>query len=292
MKKDITALFCIVDDFVREYKAAERRRAIADGKKIQRPTRVPGLSLSEIITIILMFHQSSVKNFKHFYLLFLLPQYLSEFPHLPSYERFVFLMQRALAPMAALLYFVRGKSSSVQYVDATAIEVCSLKRTSKHKVFAGLASLGKTTKGWFFGLKLHLVISDKGEVLGASITPGNCDDRAPVPTLTKRLRGLLFGDKGYISNELFKTLFANGLKLITGIKKNMQNKLMDMREKQLLRKRSIIETVFDYLKNKMSLEHTRHRSITNALVHIISTLVDYQLKPTKPSITPIDLALG
>ena len=72
--------------------------------------------------------------------------------------------------------------------------------------------------------------------------------------------------------------------MISGIKKNMKNKLMDSSEKILLRKRSIIETVFDYLKNKMEIEHARHRSFINAFVHIISTLVAYSLKKHKPSI--------
>lgn len=91
-------------------------------------------------------------------------------------------------------------------------------------------------------------------------------------------------DKGYIKQNLSVALYERGLKMIHGIKKNMKNKLMDLNEKILLRKRSIIETVFDYLKNKMDIEHTRHRSAINAFVHIISTLVAYSLKKCKPSI--------
>jgi hypothetical protein len=159
-----------------------------------------------------------------------------------------------------------------------------IQRAESHKVFNGFAKLGKTTMGWFFGLKLHLIINFAGELVNVAITPGNTDDRKPVLSLAKRLSGLLFGDKGYISESLFKQLFNRGVKLVTGIKKKMKNKLMHLHEKILLRKRSIIETAFDYLKNKMLLEHTRHRSSINAFIHIISTLVAYQLKPTKPSI--------
>jgi hypothetical protein len=143
--------------------------------------------------------------------------------------------------------------------------------------------------GWFFGFKLHLVISEKGELLNAMLTPGNVDDRAPVRQMTAKLTGLLFGDKGYIDQVLFRDLFERGLKLVTGIKKNMKNKLVVLREKILLRKRSIIETVNGVLKEDFEISHTRHRSIINGFIHIFSTLVAYALKSKKPAIKLHDL---
>lgn len=162
--------------------------------------------------------------------------------------------------------------------------MCHAKRARANKVFKGVAKLGKTTKGWFFGLKLHIVISEKGELINVPITAGNVDDRDPVPKLTEGFMGLLLGDKGYISKELFLKLYAKGVKLITGIKKNMKNILVNLHEKMLLRKRSIVETVFSYLKHTMQLEHTRHRSPINAFVHILSTLIMCQKKSSKPSV--------
>lgn len=117
------------------------------------------------------------------------------------------------------------------------------------------------------------------------VTKGNFDDRKPVPNLTKKLTGLLFGDKGYIKKDLFHELFDRGLKLVTSIKKGMKNLLIALNEKILLRKRSIIETVFGSLKNKFEIEHTSHRSLINFLVHIFSTLVSYSMQPKKPSIS-------
>jgi hypothetical protein len=117
------------------------------------------------------------------------------------------------------------------------------------------------------------------------LTKGNVDDRKPVPTITKRLTGLLFGDKGYIKKELFEKLFDRGLKLVTKVKKGMKNALISLKEKILLRKRSIIETVFGCLKNKFELEHTRHRSPINFLVHIFSTFISYFMQSKKPSIS-------
>ena len=120
--------------------------------------------------------------------------------------------------------------------------------------------------------------------MSAKLTKGNVDDRAVVPQMTADMHGFLFADKGYISRNLLLHLLARGLKLVTGIKQNMKNILMNLNEKILLRKRSLVETVFDYLKNKMMLEHSRHRSFLNMLVHIVSTLIVYQIKPTKPSL--------
>lgn len=281
MKKDITGLFCLVDDFVKSYNQELAKHQI--GKQRQ-PTRVTRLSESEIITIILLFQQSPCKNFKFFYQLYL-PLYQKEFPSLVSYPRFVALMPRALMGLCLLLHFSCVSSQGVSYIDSSSLAVCHPKRISRNKVFKGIAALGKTTKGFFFGLKLHLIVTSQGDIVSCKLTPGNVDDRKPVPTLVKKLKGLLFGDKGYIGAKLFQELYQQGIKLVTGIKKTMKNKLININEKILLRKRSIIETVFDYLKNKLSIEHTRHRSPCNALIHILSTLLTYQLKPSKPSIS-------
>ncbi len=138
--------------------------------------------------------------------------------------------------------------------------------------------------GWFYGFKLHLVINNKGQIMALKITPGNLDDRAVLDEMTVALRGKLLADKGYISGKLFKSLWRRGLHLITGIRRNMKNQLMPLFDKLLLRKRFIVETVLDVLKSSMGLEHTRHRSATNAFVHILSCLAAYMLKPNKPPI--------
>ena len=138
--------------------------------------------------------------------------------------------------------------------------------------------------GWFYGFKLHLIVNDRGELLTFYLTPGNVDDRKPVPHMTRPLWGKLFGDKGYISKALFNELFKRGLQLITGIRKNMQNRLMPMMDKILLRKRAIIETINDQLKNISQIDHTRHRSVNNFLVNLVAGLIAYTHQPKKPSI--------
>lgn len=282
MKKDITELFVFVDDFCKQYELILQTNTLPSCKKT---TRVPGLKISEIMSIIMLFHQSPAKNFKFFYTSYLL-LYKSEFPNLPSYNRFIELQQRCLGHFHALLMILCAmtKQTGLAYVDSTCIPVCHNKRTSRHKVFKGLAALGKSTMGWFFGFKLHLIINEKGELLSVQLTPGNVDDRKPVRQMATRLVGLLFGDKGYIDQNLFRDLHETGLKFVTGIKTKMKNKLLPLYEKILLRKRSIIETVNGVVKNDFQISHTRHRSFVNGFIHIFSTLVAYALKSKKPAI--------
>ena len=285
MKQDITTLYFFVDEFYKSCESWFSNKLLTSDK--YKVTRKPELSIPELITIMLLYHQSPCKNFKYFYNSYL-QLYRREFPHLLSYNRFIELKRRTLLYLILLLewYCHQSKTTGISYIDSTSIAVCHSKRITRNKVFSGLAKLGKTTKGWFYGLKLHLVINEKGDIQRLTFTAGNIDDRVPVPNITKHLTGLLFGDKGYVKQELFQSLYDRGLKLVTGIKKGMKNKLIPMFEKILLRKRSVIEAVFNILKYHFELEHTRHRSIWNASVHLISTLISYCLKPSKPAITP------
>jgi len=168
------------------------------------------------------------------------------------------------------------------------MQICNNKRTSTNRVFRGLAKIGKSSYGWFMGFKLHLIINTKGQIIAVRITAGNVDDRDVVDAMTENLFGKIFGDKGYISKELFNQLFKRGLKIITGIKSNMKNYLMPLQDKILLRQRSLIESVFDILKHHMNLEHTRHRSPINFLVNALACLVAYSLRTSKPKIKTSD----
>jgi hypothetical protein len=216
------------------------------------------------------------------------------FPKRLSYNRFVEVMQSAIVPLT--VYQITkglGKCSGISFIDSTSIAVCKNKRIRRNKVFDGIAKTSKTTIGWFHGFKLHITINDEGEILSFCITPGNVDDRDErvIANLTKELFGKLFGDKGYISQKLFEKLWDDNIQLITGIKKNMKNRLMDMCDKILLRKRSIIETINDFLKNICQIEHTRHRSPVNFMVNLMAGLVAYSFLPTKPSLGILKVCL-
>jgi|TARA_Y100000310_G_C20497732_1_gene722380 hypothetical protein len=275
-------LFCHVDDFYQSFQPYWHRHLLKVGHVRRR--RFSRLSPSEIMTILIYFHQSHYRNFKAFYTKHVMIHLGQEFPGLVSYNRFVELMPSVTIPL--LFYFLRckGNCSGIAFVDATPIKVCHNRRIRRHKVFAGLAKRGKTSMGWFYGFKLHLIVNDQGEILTFYLSPGNLDDRKPVLGMAKTLFGKLFGDKGYISQELFEQLFASGLELITPIRKNMKNRLMDVTDKLLLRKRAIIETINDQLKNISQIEHTRHRSVHNFTVNLVCGLIAYCHQVKKPSL--------
>lgn len=256
------------------------KHLLEEGKK--KRNRASRLSTSEIITILIHFHQSHYRNFKAYYLLYVSNNLRTEFPDLLSYKRFVALIPTALAPLCAYLQSRRATSNGIAFIDSTPIIVCHPKRIHGHKVFKGVAEIGKTTKGWFYGFKLHLICNHRGELISCHITPGNIDDRNPVPEMTKDLFGKLFGDKGYISKNIFDELFARGLQLITGIRGNMKNKLMPLLDKLILRKRSMIESLNNQIKNVFYIEHTRHRSVINGFVNMIAALVAFTHHEKKP----------
>lgn len=278
MSLSITGLFCCLDDFARLYEDWERSRLIPSDRQRRRAGK---LSLGEMLFIMVLFHLSPFKHFKHYWLYGVEQKYRGCFSDLPSYGRFVSLMPRLLPPLCLLIHSLQGQETGIYVTDSTKLGVCANPRIARNKTFKGLAARGRSTMGWFFGFKLHIVMNHKGELMALKITPGNEDDRAPLESMAKGLKGKILADKGYISKPLFDRLWKQGLHLITGIRKNMKNHLMPLMDKLLLRKRFIIETLFDKLKSAMGLEHTRHRSPTNAFVHIISCLAAYAITPNK-----------
>jgi len=281
MNIDITALFICLDDFCKLYETTLKERALPS--PVQR-NREGCLSLSEIMFITVLYHFSPYKDFKRFYLYGICNEYRSCFKKLPTYQRFIALKKKLFLPMSLLLHCLGGEETGIYFADSTSLKVCHNKRIYHHKVFDGLAQRGKTTMGWFFGLKLHLIINHKGQIMAIKITPGNTDDRKALMAMVKELKGKCFADKGYIGKNIFQNLLSKGLHLITGIRKTMKNYLMPYIDKVLLRKRFIIETIFGVLKTEMNLEHSRHRSSINAFVHIMAALVAYSYKTNKPKI--------
>jgi hypothetical protein len=278
----ITEIFCIVDEFCKEYDQIVDKHLLGNPSK-----RPPVMNKSEIITIMITFQLSGFRTFKHFYLFYLQKHMRKDFPKTVSYNRFTELMQQNLMPLTLFLKTCcLGKCTGISFIDSTPIRVCKNKRINQNKVFKGIATTGKSTMGWFHGFKLHIIINDKGEILTFTITQANVDDRTPLKTerFLDKIFGKLFADKGYIGKELAQLLFVDGVQMITQVKNNMKNCLMTMSDKILLRKRSVIETVNDELKNICQVEHSRHRSFGNFLTNLISGLIAYSFLPKKPSI--------
>ena len=283
----ILDLYCSVDEFWQHFAPWWQQQLLASGARQRlRPTR---LHPSEIMTIAILFQQSHYRTFKAFYTEHVQRHLRSEFPHLVSYTRFVELLPTVLVPLIVYLHTQLGACTGISFIDSTALAVCKNPRIHQHRVFTVEARRGKTSVGWFYGFKLHLVVNDRGELLAFCLTPGNVDDRRPVPRLVRRLFGKLFGDKGYISQDLAETLLVTqGVRLITKLRKNMHNRLLSVGDKLLLRKRALVESMVDELKNVCQIEHTRHRSPVNFLVHLMAGLIAYCHLPKKPS---LDLGL-
>ncbi len=236
------------------------------------------------MTILVLFHRSGFRDLKRFYTKVVCQYWGKDFRSLLSYNRFVELQRDSLLLLGALMQTRLGSCSGVSFVDSSKIVVCNNLRIRQNKVFQAIAKRGKTSTGWFYGFKIHLVVSDTGEILAWQITLGDVDDRKPVPAMRKRLWGKLFGDKGYISQELSELLGADKVQLVTKVKKNMKNKFVSFFDKLLLRKRAIIETINDQLKNISQIEHTRHRSVWNFYTNVVAGLIAYTYQEKKPNL--------
>lgn len=288
LQDKITEIFMKVDDFCNEFKNEYRNAGLTQltsDKKTR--NRAASLCDSEVVTLLIAFHGGQFRNFKHFYLHYCCVHLEADFPQLVSYNRFIELSHRhAIAFMLFIRYACKGECTGISFIDSTVLRVCHNKRIKRNKVFKGVAEVGKSTMGWFFGFKLHLIINDKGEILSFYLTKGNTDDRdvKTITQMTEEIFGKLFGDKGYISKALSDLLFGNGIQLITQVRRNMKKRALSNEEKLLLRKRSVIETVNDELKNICQVEHTRHRSISGFLLNIMGAIAAYSFFPKKPSI--------
>ena len=280
----LTELFCRVDDFCQDFVPVWRKQLLSAGEMQRQRER--SLSVSEIMTILIHFHQSHYRDFKAYYTDYVMERLQKEFPGLVSYTRFVEFIPSVLIPLCVYLRTCCfGICTGISFMDATSLAVCKNPRIHAHKVFSELAERGKTSTGWFFGFKLHLIFNDRGELLNLMLTPGNVDDRKPVPHMVRKLFGKLFADKGYISKKLFEELLRTfNIQLITGVRSNMKNRLMPLMDKLLLRKRAIVETIIDQLKNISQIEHSRHRSPINFLVNLLCGLIAYCHRPRKPSL--------
>ena len=282
MLERFEAVFCEVNDFCKALEAPWAAHLIGRGEPPRGPE--PGLADSEIITLLLALHSSGYKHLKNFYngpLGEILRRY---FPAMPCYERFVTLQKRVFVPLTLFMLSRLGKKTGVYYIDSTALPVCHNRRIQRHQTFAGLAARGKTTMGWFFGFKLHLVFNDLNQIVAFKLTAGNLADSAPVSALTKDLLGKLFGDKGYIGKQLAAELLSRGLALFTRVRKNMKSLPISLTNKMLLNRRNLAETIIGKIKGFSSLNLPKHRLPINGFLHILAAITAYQLNPIKSQV--------
>lgn len=275
-------LFCNIDDFWQIYEPVWQETLLTTGQQRRRESR---MSMSEMMTLVVYFHQKRYRDFKTYYTEYVMTDLQGEFPSLLSYNRFVQLIPRILVALCAYLRHCYGQTRGIAFIDSTALAVCHNRRIQQHRVFEGSAQRGRTSVDWFFGFKLHLVVNDCGDLLSCCVTPGNTDDRRPVPKLVQHLFGKVFGDKGYLSKPLAEQLMEDyAVELVTKVRSNMKAVVQDEFDRFLLRKRAIVESIYDQLKNISQIEHTRHRSLTGFMSNLLAGLIAYCHQPKKPSL--------
>ena len=285
----IITLFCEIDDFFLAYEKWKTRHCLPKSTPPETRGRTRKLHPSEVMTLLIAFHQSGYRTLKHFYERHVCVYWRAEFPHLVSYSRFVQLQKEMLTLLTFYLSANFGSCTGISFVDSTRLRVCDNKRISSHRVFATEAGRSKTSMGWFYGFKLHLVINENGELLDVALTAGNTDDRRPLLTFAEGLHGNLYGDRGYISKDLRERLREQGINLVYKVRKNMSALDLSVSDEVLLKKRMIIESVIRELKTQTQVEHSRHRSFVNFQVNVISALIAYQLFESKPSLNVSEL---
>jgi transposase len=276
----LTEVFCLIDEFCQAFEPEWEKHLLAAGHKKRR--RAASLSLSELMTLAVLFHQLRFRQFKSFYNAYARRFLQAEFPGLPSYQRCVELMPRCIVPLSALFDALKGQCTGISILDSSPLAVCDNLRIYRHRVFAGDAARGRSSTGWFFGFKLHIAINHRGELLSVKVTSGNVDDRKPVAFLCRGLFGRIYADKGYVAAWLVERLRQQQVEFITKVRKNMKPVQRTPFDQALLRRRSLVETVFDELKNLCQIEHTRHRSYGGFMVNLMGGIIAYCLMPDKP----------
>src|SRR5215210_8323834 len=240
----VAEIFVKTDDFCVHFEKDFKKHSLPSTTTAKTRNRKATLCDSEIITILITFQGGQFRNFKHFYNHYVCHHLRDCFPNIVSYNRFIELSHRSAVPfMLFLHYCCRGECTAISFIDSTVLRVCHNKRIKRNKVFKELAEVGKSTMGWFFGFKLHLIINDKGEILSFYLTKGNVDDRnaKAITKMTKDIFGKLFGDKGYISKALSDMLFSDGIHLITAVRRNMKEKALSNEEKLLMPKDPLLK---------------------------------------------------
>lgn len=249
-----------------------------------------GLAKSEIMTICIYYHHSGLRCFKWFYESILHKNLLTYFPKAPQYEHFNHIMRKVLKELIAYLVLLGlSKPSKANYIDSKKLPVCHIKREKQNRVFKGIARKGKSSTGWFFGFKLHVLLNQWGELVNFRITTGNVADnnKKLLGQMFHNFQGWVFGDRGYWT-KMLKELHDKGVELIPKPKKNQEGLPISPEQKHYAKKRGVIESVFDLFQNAMNIDHTRHRSPVNFVVNLVSALIGYTFLDKKPHTNLVD----
>jgi hypothetical protein len=278
-------VFIDVDDFMLAYTRYAKNQICSSQK--QKPGPKSSLHPSEIISILIFYHYSGYKCFQYYYEYMVTKELRSYFPNIVSYTQFLGYIKDIGEPLYLFnqCRCAQSDRTGIYFADSKKLPVCDNRRIPSNRVFKDVAGRGKSSTGWFYGLKMHLVINNLGEIVQFLITPANFADnnKTVLEQLLVNLNGKCFADKGYLT-KFFDHFFHKGIQIITKIRNNMKNTLMLLNDKYWLKKRAIIESVNDLLMSVFDVDHTRHRNPWNAIIHALAGIAAYSYYPKKPSV--------
>lgn len=284
---DHTELFCLIDDFCIQFKPIYLK-SLKDSGVIKR-CRNAFLELSEIIFLATWFHLSHCKSFKHF-IGFVKFYHHKDFKLLPSYQRINALVAQHANAITAFFeaLLIKPQQGYIHFIDSTPLTVCKNTRIHRHRTFRSNAGRSKSSTGWFYGFKLHLIINQACEIVSALVTAGNVSDvNALFPLFQMHpIKGKLFGDRGYISNFYKELLDSKQCDLVTRSRSNMKQVILSDEDEHYMCQRNLIETVNSQLKDDLGIEHSRHRSWRGYIAHIYAALIAYQCVTIKAQVRP------
>lgn len=278
----IVEIFVDCDDFMIEFNSQMSARMIGKANGIN-----GSLSTSEVMAICILYHHSRTDCFKTFYTLVVKKMLSSYFPDAPSYSHFIKMKKGCLFELFAFLWSKRlaPATPEANFIDSKKLPSCHIKREKQHRVMEGLASKGKTSTGWFFGMKIHLVINEFAQPCRILVTGGSVADNShkAIKALFRGLPGTFFGDRGYLTS-LKQWLKSQGVELITKVRKNMKKKSLTARQKHYLKKRSLIETAFGLMAFQCDIDHTRHRSQSGFFINLFTGIIAYTYLDRLPTL--------
>lgn len=277
----LVSLYVMVDDVIKTLAASQEfRLRLSSANKGGRP---PTLTLSEIVALGLFRYALNIKDVKHFHR-HISSHYADYFPKLPNYQNFVSLLNRISGYVLFLVLWICHHNKQylsqddLLIIDTSALKVCEKGRISEHKVCKGLAAIGKTTQGWFYGFKLGLVVDALGHLISVAIGPGNTDDRKFLAPLFQGLQGVGIGDAGFVSKDWAAKLWEQGFMFISDVKKSMK-RLMTKAQHELLRKRQLVEIRLSQLKHRIQQSVSLARSPLGYFSRWVYAVLAYCLFP-------------
>lgn len=248
----------------------------------QPPIKKHNLSLAELVSLAIFRFFTGHRNWKDFYQ-HVRTYHKQDFPKLPNYQNFLEAINK-LSVLASMMLqgFMNifneiSGDNGLKFADSTKLKVCEIKREFSHKVCFGLASKSKSSMGWFYGFRLHIICNELMQILKLKITTGTGDERKILETMWNDIFGMIIADAGYVSKKLEKKALSLGKFFLTGVRANMR-KIMTETQHQFLRLRQLVETVFSVLKLRMGLETNLPRSPLGFFAHYIWCLTAYQFK--------------